>query len=159
MNLNDLVVDLDYQAHYSYDKRCELFNKYGISTAMGFFVPIWGLSMFIRNTCLRGYQNSKDVSFGHGQRVVDSTLIEKTRAEKYPRIKTYEHGHRIDINIYFNNIEKCEHRGSMRRIINYNIKEKTISINNYGFLDMCYVPRDLYEKIDEWLVDFGFEKW
>ena len=47
MDLKELIIDIDYQKHYSYDKRIDLFNKYQISPSSKFFVPIWELAQFI----------------------------------------------------------------------------------------------------------------
>jgi len=75
------------------------------------------------------------------------------------RIKTFEQNNNIiDIYFSFNNIEKDEKLGSLRKVIRFHLNDKTVSLNNYGYLNICKIPRDLYQKIDEWIVDFGFEK-
>ena len=74
------------------------------------------------------------------------------------RIKTWEQNENlIDIFYHFPNVESHEKYGNLRKVIRFNIREKTISLNNYGHLSICKIPRDLYQKIDEWLLDFGFE--
>jgi hypothetical protein len=44
LNLSDLLVDIDYQNYFSYEERVDIFNKYGYSTAMRFFTPIYHLT-------------------------------------------------------------------------------------------------------------------
>lgn len=153
--MKELIIDIDYQKKYSYEKRVDLFNKYGISVSENFFVPIWGLSNYITDLC--GIMPKKFYpSFGHGQTVLSKI---DTTSDK-SRIKTYEKNENIvDIFYHFPNVERNEKYGNLRKVIRFHIKEKTISINNYTYLDLCKVPRDLYQKIDEWLNDFEFNNY
>jgi hypothetical protein len=151
--MKNLIIDIDYQKQYDYEKRVDLFNKYGISVSEKFFVPIWGLANYITSLC--GIL-SKDYypSYGHGQSVLSNI---DTKSEK-SRIKTWEQNDNlIDIFYHFPNVERHEKYGNLRKVIRFNIKEKTISLNNHGHLSVCKIPRNLYQKIDEWLFDFGFE--
>jgi hypothetical protein len=162
-DLKILIEDFEYQQKYTYEQRVELFNKYGISTSTLFFVPMWALSQHICNIC--GINSDTYYrEYGHGQKILNSKLLEETKKtsekEKYPRIQTFDQNpNLIFVNNYFHNIEKCTIQGSQRRVIKFFLKDKLISVNNYGFLNMCLIPRNLYSSIDEWLVDFGYDVW
>jgi hypothetical protein len=151
--MKNLIIDIEYQKNYSYEKRVDLFNKYGVSVSEKFFVPIWGLSNYITSLCGILSKNYYP-SYGHGQTVLQNIV---TTGEKV-RIKTFEQNENI-IDIYFSfpNIERDQKLGSLRKVIRFHLKDKTVSLNNYGHLNICKIPRDFYQKIDEWLVDFGFE--
>lgn len=167
MNLLDLVLDVDYQKSYSYEKRVDLFNKYGISTAMKFLVPIWGLSEYILEHVHHfDYYSSSGERFweyGHGQQLLQIDLYEKLRkapvegAIDTRRIRPYTK--KIDIWRHIKGIEPHPTRGTMRKVISFSNEDKTLSVNNYHYLSMCTIPRDIYDRIDQWLIDFGFSKW
>lgn len=158
MNLLDLVVDIDYQQKYTYEQRVDLFNKYGLSTATKFFVPIWGLAQYIEDLCLQ-IPKKYYREFGHGQQVLNSNLF-KQSSEKPEidrrRIRVRPNG-RIDIHTCIPNIEETTLEGKMRRVLSFN--GNILYMNNYGHLSMCRIPRNLYELIDQWLIDFGYDRW
>jgi len=160
MNLVNLVEDINYQDKYDYEKRVDLFNKYGISAATTFFVPIWGLSQFIQNICHMG--RGGYCEFGHGQRILNSSLKETSQQlpdkNKVDTRRIVLKGNIIEIWIGVPNIESHPLIGTRRQIIRFS-PSGSLKLNNYGFLNMVYIPRNLYEKIDEWLIDFGYEKW
>lgn len=181
--LRNLVVDLDYQQHYDYEKRVDLFNKYGISTSEKFFVPIWYLAQFVGQQVGIGSANisqssiyNKDTTyrlgynnFSHGQRVLNLTLVEQcekaaqdknNEIEKWQkRIKLFKH--RVDISMYYYNLEEPRLRPTMSFSKDGVVSFKThnpVSYNDSS-AGKIYIPRNLYQLIDDWLIDFGFGKW
>jgi len=71
--MKNLIIDIDYQEKYDYEKRVDLFNKYGISVSEKFFVPIWGLSNYIASLCGILSKNYYP-SYGHGQTVLQKIV-------------------------------------------------------------------------------------
>jgi len=161
MDLSKLIIDIDYQKEYDYEKRVDLFNKYGVSVSEKFFVPMWALANYITSLC--GIMTKTHYpQYGHGQNVLYEINTVELENGSVPRIKT--HGVNksiIDIHFYIPNLPECKFYGRRRKVLRFNLKNKTINVNNYcnSNSSSCCIPRNLYEKIDEWLVDFGYEKW
>lgn len=155
MDLVELIKDIDYQNQYSYERRVELFNKYQISVSEKFFVPIWGLSQYVLE--LTGYTYEKYYpSYGHGQRILDTNLIDKCSDRKN---RIWYTNNQIFIKRYVANVISEPEMGTLRNVMKFNLTDKTISVFSFD-MKFCYrIPRNLYDKIDEWLVDFGFDKW
>jgi len=165
MNLLELVEDVDYQEKYTYEQRVDLFNKYGYSTATKFFIPIWGLAQFIQELTGIGASYSKGYSeFGHGQSILNSKFSDSVKEKSIEgkvdnrRIRVLN-DKRIDIYTRQYDVVEDAKNGNKRRIISFWVESKKLYLNNYGYLNMCSIPRNLYDKIDEWLVDFGYKKW
>ena len=87
LNLSDLLVDIDYQNYFSYEERVDIFNKYGYSTAMRFFTPIYHLTWFIFNQI--GCNEETTYGYGHGKTILDTTLLE--RAKKFLPDSTFKY--------------------------------------------------------------------
>ena len=73
MDLKELIIYIDYQKHYSHDKRIDLFNKYQISPNAKFFVPIWELAQFIIGSN-RANKKVCFFTFGHRQNILNRSL-------------------------------------------------------------------------------------
>lgn len=159
MNLKDLIKEINYQEAYSYDRRVDLFNKYAISTAQKAFNPIYELAKFIidKRTILNVSYKEEPITsqglytpYSHSGALL-STFNEEVKQDKSSFVKHFEDKGTIYIYGY---------SGAERKhipILIFNEKDKTITIKriSLGFI----ISRNLYDQIDEWLIDFGYEKW
>ena len=159
MDLTKLITDVDYQVEYNYEKRVDLFNKYKISPASKFFVPIWELAQFIISNNMPN-KNSFVFSFGHGQNILNNSLDKDVENKKELRIGLTPTGKSIVIRRYVSEAKSIPTYGKYRNALRFDLNSRTISLCNELLHSGSYqISRDLYEKIDEWLIDFGFEKW
>jgi hypothetical protein len=76
-NLSDLLIDIDYQKQFTYEQRADIFNKYGYSTSMLFFTPIYHLTTLILNQC--GYNENPRYGYGHGKYILDTKMLDKAK--------------------------------------------------------------------------------
>lgn len=161
-NFNSLVEEFDYQTKFSYEKRVDLFNKYSISTSQKFFNPIFELAAFIINP-----------------RILYDSQFDKTEPKYCPNIpKCYSHSGAVatsfnsDVKENKSNHVKIHKNGvylyryyrdkeEYRSYFTFNNESKTFTIKNVDFFNdaSIRIERDIYSKIDEWLIDFGYEKW
>ena len=154
MDLNDLVVDINYQEKFTEDERFALWNKYQIHWETKFIIPIWLLSNYIIKICYVDVKKPSD-EFGHGQRILNASLKKDTlskgfgKAGKEKRIRTFEHQKIIVVYGW------DTYKNELVPRIRYEVEKKQLSIMG----GKVYIPRDFYQKIDEWLEDFGYERW
>lgn len=164
-NLVDLIKEINYQEAYSYDKRVDLFNKYFIPTSMNFFNPIYELAKFIIDrrsyyksdtSDYQSFNNGTYSCYSHSGAVASSfnKNFNKNHKENKSLVKIYPNG-RIGILAYFRK-DTVDIEYESKLILMFNT-DKTISIK-YNTSDIK-IPRNLYDLIDEWLVDFGYNKW
>lgn len=159
MDLQELIVDINYQQKYDYEKRVDLFNKYQISPSSKFFVPIWELGQFIISNNMPN-KNSFVFSFGHGQNILNNSLDRDVADKKELRIGLTSTGKSIMIRRYIADAKSIPTFGKYRNAIRFDLNTKTISLcSGLTEFGSYQVARDLYQKIDEWLVDFGYETW
>jgi hypothetical protein len=154
-----LIKEIDYQETYSYEKRVDLFNKYCIPTHLKFFNPIYELAKFILDR--RSYYKSEHSdyeSFGKGSYScyshsgnVMSSFNKDFSEKKSETVKVSING---NITIYGYDRNTSKHLPVLR----FNTS-KTIAILYNHFSNGINIPRNLYDLIDEWLVDFGYNKW
>lgn len=150
-NLNELVVELDYQSHFSYEKRTELFNKYGISTSQCFFNPIMELATFATEMSTYKYRSNLRIGGYSHSGAVASSFNEsfKNGDKKNDYVKIYPNG----IHIYkYNRVKQ-----TFEALVSF-MNNKTVQIKQMPSYSLV-IERDFYDKIDEWLIDFGYEKW
>lgn len=158
MDLTKLMCDVDYQKAYTYDQRADLFNKYQIPTSNKFLVPIWELSQFIIST---NKNNSKNFdSFGHGQNVLNRNLTKDISNNDNIRIKYVESSKRIIIRNYHANEKTHPIIKKYRTAIIFDLDSRTLEFTKWVLMFGNFqIDRDMYDKIDQWLIDFGYEKW
>ena len=156
MDLKLLVNDIDYQVTFTYEQRADLFNKYTIPTNTKFLVPIWELAQYI--VSLDKFNTKTFSSFGHGQNILNKDLSKKIEDKRELRIGLNDDT--ITIRTIDNDAKNIGTYGRYRNMLIFDLSSKTIKISrrivHFGSYE---IVRDLYSKIDEWLVDFGFEKW
>lgn len=154
-DMTKLVIDLDYQHRFDYEKRVDLFNKYQIPTNTKYFVPIWELSQFLMKE-----QGKYFGYFGHGQTILNTKFENEVVNHKIMRIGINKDGKSIVIRKYFHGVKEVPTLGKYRNMLRFDLTNRTISVTK--FLIESYLfsfDRDLYDRIDEWLIDFGFNKW
>lgn len=50
--------------------------------------------------------------------------------------------------------------GKYRNAIRFDLEKRTLSLYNSLLKEGVFqISRDMYDLIDEWLIDFGYEKW
>lgn len=151
-----LIEDIDYQSKYTYEQRADLFNKYQIPTNTKFLVPIWELAQFI--VTLGNYNKKTFSGYGHGQNILNKDLKKNIEDNKELRIELSQNY--ITIRAIDNNAKKVGRYGRFRNMVIFNLENSTVKIaRRVLFLGSYEIPRDLYQKIDEWLIDFGYNKW
>ena len=159
MDLKELIIDIDYQKHYSYDKRIDLFNKYQISPSSKFFVPIWELAQFIIGSNMAN-KKVYFFAFGHGQNILNRSLNKNIADKKELRISLSNTGRSLIIRRYVPDAKELPTYGKYRNAIIFNLEDKCISVcGSILEVGQFKINRDLYDLIDQWLVDFGFNKW
>lgn len=158
MDLKDLVIEEKYQERYSYDKRCELFNKHAISTAQVAFNPIYELAKFtLRKAQMNSYQR---FLWQHGSIYTHSGTLLSEFNEKYSQgreklVRWNEENQAIDI---YGKNEHDKNDWTYVPMLSFRLKTKTISLHPNRFVEFN-ISRDLYDQIDQWLLDFEYEKW
>jgi hypothetical protein len=154
MELKVLIKEVNYQEEYSYDKKIELFNKYGISTALNFFNPIYELAKFIlgdNNNPRIGY-----CPYSHSGNIA-SSFNENFKKGKSDKIKLHDNGS-ITISKYEETKINDDYIWEYKPVIRFLSAGKTVKIFSYDNFGVS-VKRGLYESIDQWLIDFGYENW
>ena len=148
--LKDLLIDKDYQKEFTYEERVDIFNKYGYSTSMLFFTPIYHFTTLIMK--YMGYNINQSYGYGHGKTILDKTMFEKAlnanpleRKILYKIIKENKEYLRFPFSDF-----------AIKGTIQYWLENEdlTIKINDMS----CKVPKiNIYEKIEEWLIDFKYK--
>ena len=114
MDLKELIIDIDYQKHYSYDKRIDLFNKYQISPSSKFFVPIWELAQFIIGSNMAN-KKVYFFAFGHGQNILNRSLNKNIADKKELRISVSNTGKSLIIRRYVPDAKNLPTYGKYRK--------------------------------------------
>lgn len=151
MDLRELIKEVNYQDSYNYDKRVFLFNKYGISAGQEFFNPIYELTKFILND-----SNGNEYSMYSHSAYVASCFNDKIKTKNHENIKVFDNG---VIQIFRYIRYRTDKDKTHTVLMTYFPNGKTVKIFPTEYERGINVRRGLYESIDEWLVDFGFEKW
>lgn len=168
LNLSELLIDIDYQKKFTYEERVDFFNKYGYSTAMPFFTPIYHLTTLIFNNI--GYAENPVYGYGHGKVVLDNKMLDKA--------KLYTETNEKDAPYKYKALTDTKEWLYFRYHRRYNIKS---SDNNYFSLDSSIriwnnkalpieealsiklqsvhfsIPREnIYKLVITWLLDFKY---
>ncbi len=150
MDLRELIKEVNYQETYSYDKRVDLFNKYGISAGLNFFNPIYELTRFILGDS--EYHNRYSM-YSHGGHIA-SSFNEDFKTGKSKKVKVFDTG---TISV----LRSVDNTDEYKAVLRFHA-DKTIRVyhNTWAVSVSSFtVKRNLYELIDQWLIDFEFEKW
>lgn len=165
INLESLIKEINYQEEYSYDKRADLFNTYSISTSQNFFNPIYELAKFICDR--RSYYKSEISSYESYQKGCFNSCYShsgniasafnktwNTVKPEFQTVKLYKTGM---IRVY--GLSKgltLDVPNKLVPLLDFNV-DKTVTIHALSAPNT--IPRNLYDQIDRWLLDFGYAKW
>lgn len=161
MDLKILVKEIDYQKEYSYEKRVDLMNKYAISTSQKYFNLIYELGKFIvgdRRISKSSYKED-NIFYGRHNSCYSHTgaVMSRFNNQSY-NLKNHQATVRIDGNsillyttVYDSKLTK------LKPFLSFDLEFKTFSIRDGA--GSVKIRREVYREIDNWLVDFGFEKW
>ncbi len=164
MDLRELVKEINYQESFDYDKRVELFNKYKISTTKNFINPIIELSRFI----LHGrYLTDYDRIGGYSHSgAIKSTFNNELKLKKDSTTTIENNYVRVSEKVIqflqFDPKDIGNPDRKSRPVLWYHFDDKTISITKlaYEYVSSSFrIERDMYDKIDTFLIDFGYEAW
>lgn len=163
MDLKLLIEEINYQEKYTYEQRVDFFNKYHISQTQKFFNPIYELAKFIvgdRGPAKKYYINQNDpdqgfynACYSHSGAVASSFNKTTDRSQTNKEASVRVTDDKIGIYAYMSSVQG----GRILKPFLWFHDDKTISIT-----DHCHgvkIKRDLYNLIDQWLIDFGYEKW
>lgn len=159
-DLTSMIVEVDYQQRYTYEERCEFFNKWGVSTATKFFNPIMALCSLIEITFLEGcrdeFKKYELCRYGMSHSgAVMSSFNKKFVTDEVEHIKFREFGEKISCVEFFKYQSGGGERTFKKKIII--IIKEDIAIK---FLNVeLTIRRDfdikvIYDKVDEFINDF-----
>lgn len=159
MDLLKLVEPVDYVKQYSYEQRVDHFNKYKITPVAKNWIPIWELAQFIINMNMQN-KNSYVFPYGHQQNILENSADRGIEDKNEQRIVVTNTGKSIIIKRYVKEEISMPKYGKYRNAIRFDLEPKTISIfPSLANAGVFQISRGIYEKIDEWLMDFGYEYW
>lgn len=161
MDLKDLVKEIDYQKEYSYEKRVDLMNKYAISTSQKYFNLIYELGKFIVGDRRISEHSSNEHNIFYGQHnscyshtgAVMSGFNNQSHSIKNHQATVRVHNSSIILytRVYVSGESK------LKPFLSFDLDSRTFSIKEAA--NSVRIRRCIYDEIDEWLIDFGFEKW
>jgi len=159
MDLTTLIPEIDYQQTYTYEQRVDIFNKYLISPATKMMCPIWQLSQFIISNTMPN-KNTYVYRFGHGQNLLNNSRDIAIQNRKEMQVSMTSSNKSIMIRSYDPDAKEMPKYGKYRNAIRFDLTMRTISLcTSLTQLGPYQVSRDLYDQIDQWLIDFGYSKW
>lgn len=97
-----LAKEVDYQKTYSYEKRVDIFNKYGISTSINYVNPIMLLASYL---CERGgwegaYSTRRFYGVSHSGAVL-SNFNKEFEKGKSPYLEFSKNGSHFRYNVFY----------------------------------------------------------
>jgi hypothetical protein len=165
-NLSDLLIDIDYQKQFTYEQRVDIFNKYGYSTSMLFFTPIYHLTTLIYNQC--GFNENPSYGYGHGKYTLDIKMLDKAKEFLSDAPYKYKLINENKEYLYFkyHRMYNIKTSGGEYVTIDSNIQiwnDKSLPIQEALTIKLkCVtqkVPRvDVYKLVNEWLTYFNYIK-
>jgi len=151
--VSELIAVVNYQ-DFSIKKRAELFNKYQIPVHVKHFIPAMYLKDYILLLCCCSDQRKPLTSFGHAQLVCMNRTVTEVKSGSNNQTYVGFNGSIIRFRSY------VALDGEYRPYLSFHTDDNTVSFHNN--IEWRYnrikIPRDLYKKIDEWLIDFGYLK-
>ena len=161
MDLKILCQEIDYQKTYPYDKRVDFFNKYNIPTTQVAFNPILELAQFAYGSSFQlggrphGYSHSGATFSSFNNSLKDPKKGKILLSNSY--IWIFENRIKVFRYIPGSYNEPVEKR--YKPFITFDSKTKEVSLIGTDGISGTRVRKTLYQDIDEFLIDFGYEAW
>lgn len=165
MDLSELAKEINYSEEYSEDIKIDLFNKYAIPRHQEFINPLFELTKVLvdkRSYSKSVYTDSEHEHFNNGKYscyshsgAVASAFNENIKLNKANEINITPNGN-IIVNGYNRTTQK--HEKLIRFTVDKRIIIYKLALNSFN--ESFEIPRkNLYDVVDEFLIDFGYEKW